>query len=97
MGVIVIIIIISLLLLSLLLLLLFLVTLSSLVFLLLHQVFFPHFSLAFALPFRNAVYSLSLDGKTLEQLSDSKHAVYSPRFNNTMDKLVRLSWFHNTL
>ena len=33
----------------------------------------------------------------LEQLSDSKHAVYSPRFNNTMDKLVRLSWFHNTL
>ena len=65
MGVIVIIIIISLLLLSLLLLLLFLVTLSSLVFLLLHQVFFPHFSLAFALPFRNAVYSLSLDGKTL--------------------------------
>ena len=45
--------------------LLFLVTLSSLVFLFLHQVFFSHFSLAFALPFRNAVYSLSLDGKTL--------------------------------
>ncbi|XP_067024177.1 acylamino-acid-releasing enzyme-like [Acropora muricata] len=39
----------------------------------------------------NAVYSLSLDGKTLEQLSDSKHAVYSPRFNNTMDKLMFIS------
>ena len=61
MAVIVIIIIISLL-------LLFLVTLFCLVFLLVRTFFF-HIGLAFALPFRNAVYSLSLDGKTLGRCS----------------------------
>ena len=33
------------------------------------NVFFFHIGLAFALPFRNAVYSLSLDGKTLGRCS----------------------------
>ncbi|XP_068714262.1 acylamino-acid-releasing enzyme-like [Montipora foliosa] len=37
---------------------------------------------------KNALYSLSLDGNTLEQLSDIKYAVHSPRFNHSKDKLI---------
>ncbi|RMX52916.1 hypothetical protein pdam_00010942 [Pocillopora damicornis] len=40
---------------------------------------------------KNALYSLSLDGKSLEQLTDPKYAVHSPRFNHTKDKLIYIA------
>lgn len=40
---------------------------------------------------KNALFSLSLDGKRLKQLGDTKYAVHSPRFNQTKDKLIYLA------
>lgn len=40
---------------------------------------------------KNALYSLSLDGKSLEQLTDVKYAVHSPRFNHKKDKLIYMA------
>ncbi|XP_078343278.1 acylamino-acid-releasing enzyme-like isoform X2 [Oculina patagonica] len=40
---------------------------------------------------KNALFSISLDGKRLEQLSDIKYAVHSPRFNHNKDKLIYIA------